>query len=86
MIDTLKMEQAKHWLANAIRYEATFEKNSPRWHRMVSMALNKACELELEALGFMVWRHGYNGPYNGDIYAVQPMRGTWLLPAHQTVQ
>jgi len=47
MLDTVKMASALKWLDNAIRYESEGKPIG-----IINRALQKACDLELEALGF----------------------------------
>ncbi|MCI0561082.1 MAG: hypothetical protein MN733_21560 [Nitrososphaera sp.] len=66
MIDLTKMELANHWLARAINYEAVLGGDTRL--RMINFALNKACALELEALGYHVFNHKEDGLELGAAY------------------
>ena len=79
MIQTMKMEQAWRYLDRAIWWENILPPTSAERYRKVTMLLNKACELELEALGFTVYTYRYNSTKLGEAIAwfpSAPMRGT----------
>jgi len=81
MIQTMKMEQAWRYLDRAIWWDALLRQTSPERSAKVEMLLNKACQLELEALGFSVYTFRYKSTKHGELIAAFPS-----APARGTIQ
>ncbi len=75
MLNEIKMRKAVHYLEQAIFWDTLFSKpaikGSDRIKR-VEMLLNKACALELEALGFKVYTFAFSGPWMGQVHSYHP--------------
>jgi hypothetical protein len=68
MLDTVKMAKAWSFFEKAMQWELEALAGK-RTMKMVEMALNQACKLELEALGFKVLHTSFSGPGMGAINA-----------------
>ena len=75
MLNEIKMRKAHHYLEQAIFWDTLFSTpaigGSDR-HKRVEMLLNKACALELEALGFKVYAFSFSGPWMGQVHSYHP--------------
>ena len=79
MINTMKMAQAWRYLDRAIWWDGILPPTSAERHRKVTMLLNQACKLELEALGFTTYTYRFNSTKLGEMVAFfpsVPTRGT----------
>jgi hypothetical protein len=79
MLETMKMAQAYKYLDRAIWWDALLRQTSPERNAKVEMLLNKACQLELEALGLVVYTYKYKSTKHGELIAAfpsAPTRGT----------
>jgi hypothetical protein len=72
MLNELKMTRAHEMLARAIWWDDHLPSTSATRYSKVSMLLNQACKLELEALGFIVYHFSFAGPKLGEIVSIIP--------------
>jgi hypothetical protein len=70
MLNELKMQRAHEMLARAIWWDEHLPPTSSTRYSKVSMLLNQACKLELEALGFIVYHFSFAGPKLGEIVSI----------------